>query len=77
MSTDYEEADKLGLTTKDRWGEGIEHHDNSIRLMDFLADHDRNDYGDCFFWKRGGDGDNGEMLMYQLDAYFELMDAIK
>ena len=27
-----------------------------------------------FYWKQGGDGDNGEALMYELDAFFELLD---
>jgi hypothetical protein len=25
-------------------------------------------------WKTGGDGDNGEELMYHLDAFFEMLD---
>jgi hypothetical protein len=29
---------------------------------------------DYFCWKTGGDGDNGETLMYQMDAFFELFD---
>jgi len=31
--------------------------------------------GDHFCWKSGGDGDNGEALMYMLDVYFEKLDA--
>ncbi len=42
--------------------------------MAFLADIDFKVYGDYFCWKTGGDGDNGEALMYQMDAYFELQD---
>jgi len=26
------------------------------------------------YWKVGGDGDIGEELMYQMDAFFELLD---
>lgn len=37
-------------------------------------EHDFNDYDDHFCWKKGGDGDNWETLMYQMDAFFELMD---
>ena len=37
------------------------------RLMEI--DYKYND--DFFCWKIGGDGDNGELLMYELDIYFE------
>ena len=39
--------------------------------MSFLMDHDFNDYEDHFCWKKGGDGDNGETLMFQMDPFFE------
>jgi hypothetical protein len=55
-------------------GEGLDHHPMSERLMAFLAEHDLRDFGDYFCWKTGGDGDNGEELMYQMDAFFEMMD---
>jgi hypothetical protein len=71
---DYEKAKELGLTSIDRWGDGIDHHPMSRRLMAFLDDHDLKDYGDYFRWKVGGDGDNGETLMYQMDAFFEMLD---
>jgi hypothetical protein len=71
---DYHKAKKLGLTSKDRWGEGIDHHPMSVRLMEFLEKHDLKDYNDYFGWQCGGDGDNGETLMYQMDAFFELME---
>ena len=72
--SDYEKAKRLGLTDLNRWEEGIDHHPMSERLMAFLAEHDFNDYEDHFCWKVGGDGDNGEALMYQMDAFFEFMD---
>ena len=72
--TDYEKAKKLGLTKLLRWEEEIEHHPMSVRLMDFLAEHDFRDYNDYFCWKTGGDGDNGESLMYEMDAFFEMLD---
>jgi len=34
------------------------------------------DTDDHFCWKSGGDGDNGEQLMYQLDVLFERQDRI-
>lgn len=70
----YEKAVELGLTRIDRWNEDLPHHPKSIEIAKFLGEHDFYDYGDCFCWKFGGDGDNGETLMYQLDCYFELMD---
>lgn len=74
MPNDYERADKIGLTERPRFEEGIPHHPESIRLMAFLQQHDFIDYNDFFGWKIGGDGDNGEVLMWQMDAYFELVD---
>ena len=61
--------------SKDRWECGIEHHPKSIELMEFISEIDFHVYGDCFCWKTGGDGDNGETLMYQMDAFFEDQDA--
>jgi hypothetical protein len=75
--TDYEKAKELGLTIIDRWGSGKDHHSMSMRIIKFLSDHDFNDYDDCFCWKHGGDGDNGETLMYELDVFFELLDKEK
>ena len=76
--TDYELAKSKGLTSKidERWEQGTDHHPMSIRLMEFLSKHDFNDCYDYFCWKTGGDGDNGETLMYEMDAFFELMDII-
>lgn len=68
---DYELAKELGNTTKKRWEEGMDHHPMSMRIMEFLMEHDFKDYDDYFCWKKGGDGDNGESLMYQMDAFFE------
>jgi len=72
--SDYQRAKNFGLTNKNRWEDGIEHHSKSIRLMNFLAEHDFKDNSDCFQWNVGGDGDNGEALMYEMDAFFELLD---
>ncbi len=48
--SDYERAKRLGLTEKDRWSTGIEHHPMSERLMAFLMEHDFCDYNDSFLW---------------------------
>lgn len=72
--TDYSEAKILNLTNIDRWGLGMDHHPMSERIVEFLSEHDLHDYNDSFCWKTGGDGDNGETLMFQLDAFFEYLD---
>lgn len=74
---DYKKAVELGLTNLNRWEEGIDHHPMSERLMRFLVKHDLSDYDDYFCWKVGGDGDNGETLMYEMDAFFEMIDKNK
>ena len=58
-----------------RWEQGIDHHPKSKAMFKALADLDWK-YGDDYFcWKSGGDGDNGEHLMYEMDIYFECLDA--
>ena len=61
----------------DRWSDGTDHHPQSVALMRYLAEIDFKHYGDSFCWKMGGDGDNGETLMYEMDSYFEQEDAEK
>ena len=77
MNKDYEKAKKLGLTNLKRWENGIGHHPSSMRIMDFLEKHDIEDYDDYLYWKTGGDGDNGEQLMFEMDAFFEMLDKTK
>lgn len=60
-----------------RWEEGIDHHKKSLELMDALKHIDYYLGDDCFCWKIGGDGDNGENLMYEMDIYFEYLDKLK
>lgn len=59
-------------TTK-RWEEGLDHDPRSVNLMEFLRKLDAEN-GYCFDWRFGGDGDNGEEMLYQLDVWFETMD---
>lgn len=54
-----------------RWEEGISHNNKSKMLFDFLKEYDISFCDNFFDWKKGGDGDNGELLMYQLDEYFD------
>lgn len=53
-----------------RWEEGVEHHPMSIALMEHIQRVDL-DNGGMLDWKYGGDGDNGEALMYEMDSWFE------
>ena len=74
---DYEIANNLGLTNLDRWKDGIDHHPMSERLVRFMAAHDFNDYNDSMSICVGGDGDNGEQMMYLMDTFFEMLDMNK
>jgi hypothetical protein len=56
---------------KDRWSEGIPHDPRSIKIYKGIEKIAFEEYGDYFGFKSGGDGDNGEILMYILDDYFE------
>jgi hypothetical protein len=58
-----------------RWEEGTPHHPKSIEIMEALEHIDYKYNNAYFFWKTGGDGDNGEELMYELDVYFECLEA--
>ena len=58
------------LTVAQRWERGVEHDPRSVELAKDLAAIDFEQCGDYFCWKFGGDGDNGETLLYELDVYF-------
>lgn len=74
IAAEYEE---YGIETdvNVRWEEGRAHHSRSMELMNHIAELDFCFMDDHFCWKTGGDGDNGEALMYLMDMYFELQDA--
>ena len=54
-----------------RWETGIPHNPKSVQLMAEIQYVDFKYNNDYFCWKIGGDGDNGEALMYVLDLIFE------
>ena len=56
----------------ERWEKGVEHHPKSLELFAHIAKVDFECCGDYFCWKSGGDGDNGETLMYEMDSFFEM-----
>ena len=57
-----------------RWEKDIPHHPESIKLFRRLEEIDFHWCNDYFCWKSGGDGDNGETLMFELDIRFEEKD---
>ncbi len=57
-----------------RWEKGAPHHPRSEVLYRLLAAADHR-FGDDFLdLKSGGDGDNGEHIMYLLDVIFDAED---
>lgn len=58
------------MSIEQMWEKGIEHHPKSEALGRSMADIDFSN-GDCFDFKFGGDGDNGEQLLYILDILVE------
>ncbi len=60
----------MNKTPNQRWEDGDEHDAKSIALFKFISDTDFAQCGDSFCFKSGGDGDNGETLMFILDCWF-------
>jgi len=58
-----------------RWESGTPHHLQSIALMNRVKELDWELLEGYFDFKTGGDGDNGETLMYLLDIVFEERDV--
>ena len=58
-------------TPSQRWEDGDEHNDLSYEIFRFIKTIDFDYSTDYFCWKSGGDGDNGEELMYLLDIFFD------
>lgn len=59
------------LKIEDRWSAGIPHERESIKLVQLIKQMDLRHFDDYFCLKIGGDGDNGETLMYIIDALIE------
>jgi len=66
---------KVTVLPEDRWEQGIDHDERSQELYGFLAEYDSKFAGDSMDLSSGGDGDNGEALMYLLDEYFAAIDS--
>lgn len=63
------------MTLQERFEKSVPHDERSKKLYKFISDLDFHEGGDCFGFKSGGDGDNGEYLMYLLDEYFAHSDG--
>lgn len=57
-------------TPGERWEQGIDHDPRSEKIFHGIAKIDWERNNDLMCFKHGGDGDNGETLMYLLDCYF-------
>lgn len=68
---DYPKIPGVEYDIGKRWEQGIDHHPKSQALMAKIADVDFIFNDDHFCWKIGGDGDNGEALMFLLDVIFD------
>ena len=55
------------LSVEQRWANEMPHHSRSEHIYSQLAEADTSIGDDRFGFKAGGDGDNGEHLMYLLD----------
>jgi hypothetical protein len=62
----------VNLDINDRWEKGIEHHEKSVELARLIDATDMLCLDNYFYLKFGGDGDNGEFLLYILDIIFEM-----
>lgn len=58
-----------------RWEKGIPHNPQSVAIFKAIAKIDFEECDDFFGFKSGGDGDNGEHLMYLMDEWFDAQPA--
>ena len=64
----------MSKTLKERLKDCDEHDPRTIKMYEFISQLDFNEANDAFGFVSGGDGDNGEHLMYLMDCYFEAKD---
>jgi len=62
-------------TLNERWEQGIPHDPRTVAIYEHIEKLDIEKCGDFFCFKHGGDGDNGEHLMYLMDDYFYEQDC--
>lgn len=64
-------------TPDERWEAGTPHDPRSEELYKSIAKIDVEINDNFGYWKSGGDGDNGENLMYLLDEHFQRQDELE
>ena len=76
--------EKLGISFENveidynnRFENVTDHHPESLKLIKVISTLDEYCMNNELDIKTGGDGDNGELLLYCLDMYFEAIDAAK
>lgn len=62
------------LGPEERWEQGIDHDPRSREIVRYMAKIDYKYSDDSLCIKTGGDGDNGEQMMYLLDCWFAEQD---
>ena len=62
------------ISINKRWENGMPHDKRSVEMVEFMRMLDWEDNGGALDIQMGGDGDNGEYMMFLLDVYFELKD---
>jgi hypothetical protein len=65
------------LTIGERWEQGIDHDPRSEEIVRAMSRLYLELCEGCLDIRVGGDGDNGETMMYLLDIYFERKDAAR
>lgn len=73
---DISKLDFTGIETniEKRWDQGMDHHPDSEQLMRALMEIDDKYNNSSQDLQVGGDGDNGEQLMFLLDVLLEARD---
>ena len=67
----FKKTSNVEYDINQRWASGTPHHPKSEEIMRRIDQLDWALLNGYFDFKTGGDGDNGEQLMYLLDIFFE------
>lgn len=66
---------KATILPENRWEQGVDHDERTYSIYRFMQEYDHKFNDSELNLKSGGDGDNGETLMYLLDEYFAAVDT--
>jgi hypothetical protein len=72
VTTKIKGLDYTGVETDigKRWENGVNHHPKSLEFASHINEIERKHKSD-FYLDFGGDGDNGETVLFLLDIFFE------